>query len=619
MPKNDIERLPDPDENADVAQEDPPAEKTGWESYQHGVGSMRGMMMSELGGAPVSAQAKEIMIRTMQGSFVAPLNNFAGKPGMLAQAEAIWSAVRSSTDTDPRAIAEPAAAAFHRLLSTNYTFEEFSRALYNDPASTERFHAFHAPEKARHERATAALRIIDWNENPARSNVHKTTRHLGATREALVQEMNDLRYTHEIFERLLRMSSHETTGWRILRSRREAADRPLRDASRQLLAEGLPAMERSVRYRPYQLADYKHGLEELYERGTDEQRQAALESRERMRDIMPEISPVEDATNLLRGTPAEREATLHMTRTGIWGSEAETSRSLGCIEELMKSKDPVRRQQGEEILRQALTDRGLDAAALFQAWEHGTPSDFQDARDYMLRGTFSINTSVIAKLERAHRGSAALLQKRYGICMFMRYPLELLIKQYETRDEKDKPQAVVVFPHGDWNNAFTSHAPTNQFDTLQQQLGDKYTLRFSETGGRYGFMRSLARMHRDHGKISFAVIGGHGTADGIHFGDNNSHQNRLLLRRRDLRTSGMARMGREFFEPGATVLLESCSTGQKGGIAQRMAEAWGVTVIGPNKPSSVMHYTLDTSGKTPAIADIEYMMGAQAGRFTGKR
>ncbi len=613
----DIEHLPEHTEPEDDFS--PEAEKTGWESFQHGARGIVGMMKGELGAAPVTPRAKELMIAEMHQRFTVPLDGYAGKPGMLAEVEAVWKDVRDSAETDPAVIAERAGTAFHRLLSTRYEFEEYCKAIYGDKAR-DLHRRFVEPEERRHEEVVAALKVVEWNAGtPGRSAARKATAMLGESGEALLREMEDFRYARQVFEKLTDLGSHTTDGWRLLRFHREGANAPLRDAARPLLAAALPAMERYVRYQPRDLGVYRRGLAVLYQNGTDAERRAALESRERMRDIAPQADAEDDIVQVAKGETAKREAAIGAIRTGIWGDDAQRSRSIAAICEMLYAKERRLADLGKTILGQALADRGLDAPALFSAWDSATQSQSMDSRDWSLSGTYAINISAIAKLEKEHKGAPAYLQRTYGICMFMRYPLELLKRQYELRDEKDKPHAVVVFPHGDWNGAFTPNTPTNQFEMLQKQLGDKFVLRVSESGSRYGFMRSLARFHRDHGKIAFAVIGGHGNPDSVQFGDNNDRSNRSMVRRRDLKYPGMTRMG-EFFEPGATILLEACSTGQKKGIAQRLAETWGdVTVIGPDIPSAVNSVTLDASGDVPVVTEVRYFSGAKPGRFRGQQ
>jgi len=201
------------------------------------------------------------------------------------------------------------------------------------------------------------------------------------------------------------------------------------------------------------------------------------------------------------------------------------------------------------------------------------------------------NTKSVIRLEKVCPGIVENLYKKYGITEFGRYPDEMLVKQYENMDNEEDPYGIVIFPKDDWNGAF--HMNVAVFRDLMGDMEknpdlEKYLIRIFECGTKMDVAKAFLKLDQQFGekhKISFAIVGGHGSRTSINLGNIKNGYSRSHLFSDDLDGSGARRL-KDFFEPNATIILSSCSTGQKEGIAQTLSEKFGLRVVAP---------TIDTS------------------------
>lgn len=221
--------------------------------------------------------------------------------------------------------------------------------------------------------------------------------------------------------------------------------------------------------------------------------------------------------------------------------------------------------------------------------------------------TAESNIETMSAIEKERPGATALLRQNFGIENFGRYPKQMLIDQYDNRDDCTKPFGIIISSKSDHNGAFNRD---DVYGSLREQIADTYHVRVYEAGSRFGVARALVDAHKRYtnagaGKIAFGIIAGHGSPDGIQFGDGDD---RVRLEITDIQGRGTGRAG-AFFEEGATMLLRSCSTGREGGIAQKMSEATGLRVIGPDIPisSEKIDVTFDDKGKP--VLDVKYSEG----------
>ncbi len=249
------------------------------------------------------------------------------------------------------------------------------------------------------------------------------------------------------------------------------------------------------------------------------------------------------------------------------------------------------------------------------------------------------NLESVIRLEAARPGIVRVLHDRFGISDFARYPDNILIQQYEERDDLNRPYGVVLYPRADNSGAF--YQDKEVFDKLAEQLNGRYSLRIYEAGSRLEVAKRFALANRTYGgnhKISFAVLGGHGTADSIQFGATDLSQalegldqaqnlenvfenlktlkdrlNRGKITSNDFPGSPnqiSSRILTEFFEENPTIILVSCSTGKVAGIAQTMSNL-GAELIAPDADTNVRSITTSFDENNKPHFEVEYTRDAE--------
>ena len=196
-------------------------------------------------------------------------------------------------------------------------------------------------------------------------------------------------------------------------------------------------------------------------------------------------------------------------------------------------------------------------------------------------------------------GTAKLLHDKFGIRHFNRYPLALLHNQAHPEDRigpknkenKPRPYGIVINPTSDWNGAF--EAGYGVWVSLHSQLKKLgYDLRIMEADGKMEVARRLLQLNKEYGeenKISFAIIGGHGSENSISFGGEEEKQ---MLYSQDLTRRG-TKKAVGFFEENPTIILVSCSAGVDKGIGEKLSKETGATVIAPDIPTNISSISIE--------------------------
>ena len=230
---------------------------------------------------------------------------------------------------------------------------------------------------------------------------------------------------------------------------------------------------------------------------------------------------------------------------------------------------------------------GLDFDVLINAWVRASGIDSINSSNIynvILSSESLIYKSVerIIKLESIYPGASKFLLEQFGIKSFGRYPLELLIHQYSHRYDKEKPYGVLLYPRDDWNGAFSTDGEVLE-NLLTRIRSLDFNLRIYECEDKVDLVSALNDARHKFGKISFAVIGGHGSKDSIQFGDKNDSDHNLY--KEDLLKKGAPAVTHAFVE-NPSIILQSCSTGIQNGIGQQMS-SMGAKVYAPDRPTFV--------------------------------
>lgn len=221
--------------------------------------------------------------------------------------------------------------------------------------------------------------------------------------------------------------------------------------------------------------------------------------------------------------------------------------------------------------KQFFKENDMDEDVYVEAWRRGMGDVVEN---------FRLNRIAVEKLIQ-ERGKDAVhtLSSEFGIKNFGRYPLELLTKQLDEKDDTEAKYGIILYPEFDHGLAFTSDEDREMMRSLYEQLQGKYKLRIGEVGSRYELAKRLSLLHKKYGKASFAVIGAHGAEEMMQLGFGSE---RRELSTSDLEGAAAERVG-DYFEDGSSIILESCSTGADSGIAEKLSSVLGKRVIAPTE------------------------------------
>ncbi len=273
---------------------------------------------------------------------------------------------------------------------------------------------------------------------------------------------------------------------------------------------------------------------------------------------------------------------------------------------------------------------------------YGT-GDAQEVQDVYIE-SYARNFWEMFYLEKKQPGSARRLFKEFGIANFSRYDRDMLLRQLEMAD-KDVPYGVIMYPEADWNGAFFQNYETLAEASLKLRTGG-FETRIVEAGSQRELARRLLRLHKRYSpaghKFSFAIVGGHGSADSLTLGRNKAvdrvpesdsfseddqhqkewemwgliyKQNKGEFSKKDIEEgSGINLALQEWFEPNAPKVLISCSTGVEGGIAEVVSTRSSGETIAPKIPTNVrrIDVSFDETGR-PEFS-VQYSQG-EAGRY----
>jgi hypothetical protein len=256
------------------------------------------------------------------------------------------------------------------------------------------------------------------------------------------------------------------------------------------------------------------------------------------------------------------------------------------------------RDLAQSIILEKMKGWGVESGKILEAWGHSVK---KEGASTPFAG-ITENLPTCLEIESKRPGIMATLSKEFGIMDFGRYPAEMLVAQYDQREDHSRPYGVIIYPRDDWNGAFMDNV--NSFKGLYEQLDGKANVRIVEAQGKISIARRLLALRNKYPerKISFAVIGGHGEKDHIQFGNSLPEGD---LYASDLYGRGVQRTS-EFFVPNPTIVLASCSTGTEGGIGQKLSEIMGAKVIAPEKPVKTSKFDAKLGQDGSIQLDVKY-------------
>lgn len=290
-------------------------------------------------------------------------------------------------------------------------------------------------------------------------------------------------------------------------------------------------------------------------------------------------------------------ATSQLATTLINGDEQDQQLILGVIKEELKdffrefwtseNRNALERQSEDEarqVREFILESHSKDSA--WQVIDKVIRSKFGDLNPDWCKQFWFIsemrqqraeayvyNLQTMLNIEKSRPGICQALAVNFGIADFARYPEEILVKQFDDLDQADKPYGVVMFARADSNGVF--YLKNDILTKLNQDISPTHNLKVVEIGNKKELVHMLNQLRKKYGKAAFAIIGGHGNPSGIQLGSGEWDHISI----EDVMMKGTDAISLAF-EADPTIILFSCSTGQREGIGQKISGI-GATVIAP--------------------------------------
>lgn len=258
--------------------------------------------------------------------------------------------------------------------------------------------------------------------------------------------------------------------------------------------------------------------------------------------------------------------------------KAEHAITRGDLESLLLMLEP---RQPQVVLSEIFKGLGLPADSYM---EHAVSLK-------SLRPVIDQFESIQA-LELQESGSAGELFRRFGIRWFSRYPLHVLKRQYDERENTDNPYGVFLSAVHDWTGAFSQDNDREVVDTIAHQLKSLgHSFRIVECNSKQELARTFLTLDELYGgqhKVSFLFVRAHSSKGHLEFGKGESEDDpRVDIDLDDLSGKGFAK-GKRFFVEEPTIIFDGCSVGRRGGIAEKTSEVFSARVLAPKSNYSAL-------------------------------
>lgn len=259
--------------------------------------------------------------------------------------------------------------------------------------------------------------------------------------------------------------------------------------------------------------------------------------------------------------------------------------------EIIKKSPPIK-ESGKlhEMVGLELRRLGIDPSIFLPRWIDScyAPPFPSHQNELIVR-----NIEAFKKLEGIKPGITAFLYKKYGIADFARYPIEMLVEQYNLRDDQTRDYMALFFPRADDEGSF--YGEIDVLLCLFKQLKNfGYTARICESGSKAELLHRFNRLRKIHRKITDLMLSGHGSPRGFRVGrDATFMVGKGAIHIDDLMNSERAptKVNQALslaVEEGASVIFNSCFTGSSVGITNKTSEVNpGITTHGPSAPSII--------------------------------
>ncbi|MCC6323930.1 hypothetical protein IT400_04030 [Candidatus Nomurabacteria bacterium] len=228
--------------------------------------------------------------------------------------------------------------------------------------------------------------------------------------------------------------------------------------------------------------------------------------------------------------------------------------------------------------------------------------DFAESLNYT-DGSIHQMIAMMNLIDDDYPDGCSLLNKKYNICEFSRYPPDILLNQLRNENMQE-PYGLMVFPRSDHNGAF--NRMWGPISNIYEETEGKHLLRIFEASNKRDIARILIECDQKYGaknKISFIVLGGHGSIETLDLGSHISLASMLKLNfeshviKSDFEGKGVQKINKFFVEKPAITLI-SCETGGEDGLIDSISKIYNAEVVAPKVSTGVddIHVNYDENG-----------------------
>lgn len=235
-------------------------------------------------------------------------------------------------------------------------------------------------------------------------------------------------------------------------------------------------------------------------------------------------------------------------------------------------------EQARIQIKALLESYGMNYEELLPIWKEAAPDIWREDM-VALR-----NVSAIYELEQSRPGASARLFRRFGIAVFDRYPVEVLVDQDVHADDKDIPYGTVTYARKDqgfMEGAMYEARPVLK-SIAEQLMAEGFHIRIIEAAGPMSLAKrhiALDECYGSHQLMSFGLQFAHGEPGSMGFGKNPAG----VLQERHVEGKTARRVLR-CYVPHAEISVVSCSTGKEGGIVQTLSNKATQQFTAPSHP-----------------------------------
>lgn len=329
-----------------------------------------------------------------------------------------------------------------------------------------------------------------------------------------------------------------------------------------------------------------------------------------------------------RGNIADKEIVVDLLKQALThDNTAVAARGVDLLPYVFMDKFTTERFM--PITEDIIASYGIDPTHAMESWDLAIDNGRKDVN-------IAHNLKAMIELEHQRPGICNTLASKkdygFGVINFSRYPTDLLVAQYDQRDDASLEYGVFTTALYDKHQGtFNDH--TEYFGDLfesGQALEEPVALRVYEVGSTIDLQKAWRNATQQYGPMSYRLIIAHSNRHGLQLGKPREYgmpvrrsiaERAKVLEQSDLSSTALWRLPDAVGKPGCETYVVACSTGADYGIVHQASSMY------PDEPFTAPSNTADLAGlrvyrndNGQAKLDVAYSWpdyGGEKRRFLG--